>query len=528
MPHCILRQATMTDNDLKTKGILSVLSMFRPLFLALCFSLAFSPSAQAATKASQAQVGIAAVVNEDIITYSDIENRLKLYLLGAPSQPPEEVRQRMVEQVFMRLVDESLQMQEAKNLGITVDASEMEHALGTVAGQNNTTAEIFKERLKAAGVAPSTIEDQIRAELAWTQVVRRRLRPQITISEGEIDTELTRMERSSGKTEYRVAEIFISFDGPASEKNAREKAEAIAEEIRKGKPFSMLAREYSEAPGAATGGDLGWIEEGVLDSRLENALQAQRPGQLSAPIRADNGFHLLFLRDKRQQNFIATTTPPPAAVEKKESPAKADTKTANRPALVTTTDAPPDLPTTTRMAESLRLKQIVLPIAPNEAEVLIQTKLSRAESLRREITSCASMDRAMDSFNTEGTGDLGDVALSALPAAMQTALHGLPPETLSPPVRNDKAVTLLMICDSAAIREAAKTLPIVNEAETPATDVTAADNNTGPTMPAGAPMTAAELQREEVANRLGMQRLEQMAERYLRDLRATAYIDRRF
>lgn len=500
--------------------------MFRPLFLTLCLCLAPSLAAQAATKASQAQVGIAAVVNEDIITYSDIENRLKLYLLGAPANPPEEVRKRMVEQTFMRLVDESLQMQEAKSLGITVAPSEMEHALGTVAGQNNTTSEIFKERLRAAGVSPSTIEDQIRAEIAWSQVVRRKLRPQITISEGEIDTELTRMERGSGKTEYRVAEIFISFDGPATEKNAFEKAQAIAKEIGKGTPFSMLARQHSEAPGAATGGDLGWIEEGVLDSRLEDSLKTLRPGQLSEPIRADNGFHLLFLRDKRQKSFIAATAPTaPVTAEVKAE----ETKTESRPALVTTTDAPPELPAAAPAPQSLRLKQIVLPILPNEAEVLVQTKLSRAESLRREIVSCAKMDSAMQSFNAEGTGDLGEVTIGELPQAMQNTLRDLPPETLSLPVRSDKAITLLMICDPAGLRQAEQALPIVNDAETPAAETTAADsNNAGPTMPAGAPLTAAEQQREEVANRLGMQRLEQMAERYLRDLRATAYIDRRF
>src|SRR5690606_27349491 len=234
---------------------------------------------------------------------------------------------------------------------------------------------------------------------------------------------------------------------------------------------------------------------------------------------------LLFLRDKRQKSFIAATTPaaPVTEEEKAEAP-----KTENRPALVTTTDAPPELPAAAPIPQSLRLKRIVLPITPNEAEVLVQTKLSRAESLRREIVSCANMDTAMQSFNAEGTGDLGDVTIGELPQAMQNTLRDLPPETLSAPVRSDKAITLLMICDPAGVRQAEQSLPIVNDAETPAAETTTASNNAGPTMPAGAPLTAAEQQREEVANRLGMQRLEQMAERYLRDLRATAYIDRRF
>ena len=512
---------------------------FRTLLLTCCISLALTSHAAAATPPQGSSVGIAAVVNEDIITYADIENRLRLYLLGAPGQPPEEVRQRMVEQVFARLVDESLQMQEARSLGIEVDPSEVEHAFGNIAGQNNTTSDIFRGRLKTAGVSPVTMEDQIRAEIAWTQVVRRKLRPQITISEAEIDTELERISRSSGKTEFRVAEIYVSFEGDASEKEALAKLNGIADDIKKGRPFSQLARQFSEAPGAATGGDLGWVTEGLLDSRLDDALASMQPGQLSAPVRTDSGFHLLFLRDVREIEKIAADTPAPAPAAAKETVTAAPAaETKPRPSLVTTTDAPPAaaLQQSAPLPATMKLKRLVLPIAANEAQVITQTKLARAESLRREITSCDSMDSAMQSFTSDGTGDMGDVEICTLPTAMQNVLTDLPAGQLSAPVRDPQNITLLMICDPAGLRAdtpdsaAPESLPIVNDdtAATPAAADTANSGGAGPTMPEGPVLTAAERQREDIANRLGMQRLEQMAERYLRDLRATAYIDKRF
>jgi peptidyl-prolyl cis-trans isomerase SurA len=517
-----------------------VLSAFRTFFLTCSLGLALiATAATAATPPQGASVGIAAVVNEDIITYADIENRLRLYLLGAPAQPPEEIRKRLVDQVFTRLVDESLQMQEARNLGITVDPSEIEHAFGTVAGQNNTTSDIFRQRLKSAGVSPVTMEDQIRSEIAWSQVVRRKLRPQITISEAEIDTEIARLARSSGKTEFRVAEIYVSLKGAASEKAALEKLNSIAEEIRKGRPFSQLARQFSEAPGAATGGDLGWIEDGILDSRLNTALKAMKPGDLSAPIRTDGGFHLLFLRDSRQVETIAAKGAPAAKPTAPVAPTPADKEAATdakRPSLVTTSTAPPETAPQGNLPATLKLKRLVLPIAANEPQVITQTKLARAESLRREITSCADMDTAMQSFTTDGTGDMGNVTIGELPKAMQSALADLPAEQLSTPVRDEKNITLLMICDPAGLRDTpTAALPIVNDgkaetaADTPAPDTAAAaTGGAGPTLPASPVLTAAERQREEIANRLGVQRLEQMAERYLRDLRATAYIDKRF
>jgi|GEM_PF-420136 len=502
---------------------------FRTLFLTCCLGLALAVPAHAAKPPQGTAVGIAAVVNEDIITYADIENRMRLYLLGAPGQPPEEIRKQLIEQVFSRLVDESLQMQEARNLGIAVDPSEVEHAFGTVAGQNNTTSDIFRQRLKAAGVSPTTMEDQIRSEIAWSQVVRRKLRPQITISEAEIDTELQRLARNSGKTEFRVAEIYVSTGDGKTEQEALARLEGIANEIRQGRPFSQLARQFSEAPGAATGGDLGWIQEGVLDGRLDTALKAMKPGDLSPPIRTDNGFHLLFLRDARAAEAVAakSSAAPAPAAEKPAAPQAAAAE--KRPSLLTTTDAPPEAARDDgNLPATLKLKRLVLPISAGEAQVITQTKLARAESLRREITSCESMDKAMQSFTADGTGDMGDVTIGELPQALREALEDLPDGQLSAPVRDDKNITLLMICDPAGLRETEAALPIVNDGADTAVPDTDAAGGAGPTLPAAPALTAEELQREEIANRLGMQRLEQMAERYLRDLRATAYIDKRF
>lgn len=362
----------------------------------LMLSLTASPATAATKKPASAlpKVGIAAIVNDEAITFNDIENRMRLYMLGAPANLPEAAKQQVLQQATYKLVDERLQMQEARNLNIAVDKKLIDDAFATVAAQNKADPEEFRKRLAQAGVQPSTLEDQIRADLAWSQVVRRKLRPQITISENEIDTEVGRLQRGSGKIEYRVAEIFLSFSGDASEKSAREKADNIAAQIRKGKQFSQLAREFSEAPGAATGGDIGWIEEGILDSKLEGALVALKPGQLSDPVRTDKGFHLLFLRDMRQKGIGATAMP--AATPATPAP---------RPSLV-----------------SMDATDMPKPASVESPKVI------------------------------EGT-----------PAAA-------PPTTPAP----------------------------------------------------------SEVQREEIANRLGSQRLEQMAERYLRDLRATAFIEQRF
>ncbi len=524
------------------------MSMFfnRRLFSALAaigvavFCTSVAAEAAKPKEAPRMGVGIAAVVNDDIITFSDIENRLRLYVLSAGREPPENVRQQMLQQAFGRLVDEKLQMQEARALGIAVNASELEHAFGSVAGQNNTTAEVFRKQLQAAGVNPATIEEQIRAEISWSQVVRRKLRPQVNISEGEIDTEVGRRQRSSGKQEYRVAEIFLSFEGKASDAVALEKAQNLAAEIRKGAQFSVLARQFSEAPGAATGGDLGWIEQGILSKPLEDALIGLQPGQLSDPIRTDKGYHLLFLRDSRLKGNIPAGALSAASAKaqtpaEKEAPAEPAPVVENRPSLVTTTDAPPPVPEMDATPARLTLKRIMLPVAANEAKVITQTKLSRAETLRREVSSCAAMDARMKDFSASGTGDLGPIFANELPPALQDAVQNLPDGTLSRPVQDAQGISLVMVCaregGTAALPIISSTPVADNSAATKTTTAdTGADTAASGPAPAAGPAQAnpAEQFRENVANEMGMQRLEQMADRYLRDLRATAYIDKRF
>lgn len=371
------------------------------LAFAVCGADAFATTnqkqqAKPGNSAQKPRVGIAALVNDDIITFNDIDDRMRLYMLGAPQNLPNEARQRLLQQAVYRLVDEKLQMQEAKTLNIEVARSDIEQGFAAIAAQNKMDADHFRKALRHNGINLNTIEDQIKAEIAWSQVVRRRLRPQITISENEIDTEVDRLQRGSGRTEYRLAEIFLPFDGPATEKNALDLAQRLIGEIAKGRPFSNAAREYSEAPGAAKGGDMGWIEEGILPPEIETAINKLEPGQLSTPVRTDKGYYVMFLREVRQKGMPATAAAPVVPVE-----------TAPRPGLVSS-DAPPT--------------------------------------------------------------DLRNVTAPKI---------------------------------------------ITGEAAPAAAD-------------AGTPAKGDEAQREEVASRLGLQRLEQMAERYLRDLRATAFIEQRF
>ena len=252
------------------------------------------------TPSPAAQEGIAAIVNDTVITMMDINDRTKLYLSGSLKNFTPEQRKKMEQQILNRLINEALQLQEAKKFGITVREEDMTAGFANLSKQNGISPSEFKKRLAAAGVRIDSLYAQIRAEMAWGKVVRRKLRPQINISENEIDLALKQIARNSEKTLYRVAEIFLSVPNPAKEKDVHNKANKLMARLIKGSSFSHIAREFSQAPGAANGGDLGWIQKDQIDPELNKALEKMKPNQISPPIRSAKGYHILFLREQRQ------------------------------------------------------------------------------------------------------------------------------------------------------------------------------------------------------------------------------------
>ena len=243
--------------------------------------------------------GIAAVVNDDIISMSDLTARLQLSLVSSGLPNTAETRQRLTPQVLRSLVDERLQLQEASRANISVTDKEINDALGKVAEQNHMQRDQLEKMLSSQGVPRSTLESQIRSTIAWGKLVQRRLRPSIEIGQDEIDQVVQRIQANAGKPEYLAAEIFLAVDSPEREDDVRRLADRLYEQIGQGASFPAVARQFSQSAGATNGGDLGWVQQGQLPEELDTALQQLRPGQATRPIRSVTGYHILMLRDER-------------------------------------------------------------------------------------------------------------------------------------------------------------------------------------------------------------------------------------
>lgn len=470
----------------------------RLLPLALFLFVAALPSAlHAATPSAggASRVGIAATVNDDVVTLVDLDSRVRLYLGGNPRQPSPEEFARLQKEVLERLIDEKLQLQEAKALSIDVADDQIAQGFAEIARQNHTSPEEFRDRLQQAGVRLDTLREQIRAEIAWSQVVRRKLRPQINVSEQEIDDAMQQRNRSAGKTEYHLAEIFLSTENADP---ARVEAEAndIYMALRKGARFSEIARARSQSPGATNGGDIGWLSEDQVDSTIASHLRNMQAGQVTPPIKAGKGYYVVFLRDRRQGGVAAMDAAP----------------------------APAPAASTTGAEESaqesiLALRQLTIPVAATDPQPVLAAKAARADALAAEVKGCDALDAKAGEFNTKTVG--GPQKMSTLPPPIAKVLDGLADGALSKPVRTTNGISVFMICSRTTPASTAPT-----EAPAPAAAQDQGQSAEAQVEPAPGTSTENEV-REKIANEIGSGRLTQMQERYLRDLRATAFIERR-
>jgi peptidyl-prolyl cis-trans isomerase SurA len=243
-----------------------------------------------------------AIVNGDVITQTDIDQRVALLVLGNDAQVSPEELQRLRQQVLRNLIDETLEIQAAADDKITVKESEIQKTLQRVAGQVKKTPEELAAYLQANGSSIKTLRRQIEGEIAWQRLQSDKIEDSVSVGDDEVKAVLDRLNASKGTQEYHVGEIFLSAT-PDSEAQVEANAAKILEQLKGGASFAAYARQYSEASTAAVGGDLGWVRPEQLPQPLAAALQQMAPGTISNPIPVPGGVSILAVQDARKKGM---------------------------------------------------------------------------------------------------------------------------------------------------------------------------------------------------------------------------------
>lgn len=348
---------------------------------------------------------IAAVVNDDVISVFDLDNRTALVLATSGLTDNSENRRRVQPQILRSLIEERLQTQEADRLNAQVAEREITEAVQRIEQANRMQPGQLRNELVAAGIDPSTIMNQIKASLSWQKVVQRRLRPSLQVGQDEIDEVLERINASKGTVEYLLAEIFLSVENPDQEDEIRQSMENMLQQMGRGVAFAAMAQQFSQSASASSGGDIGWVERGQIEEEVSRLLDQMQSGRATLPVRTPSGFYIYLLRDKR---VLAAPSPEEAAVS---------------------------------------LAQITLPVEPNASPAEIEAQKDLAETVQQTLDGCDDLKRVAGELGLSGGDPSPSLKVADLNPSLRPIITDLKVGAPATPVRSDQGFSIVMVCE---------------------------------------------------------------------------------
>ena len=255
-----------------------------------------------------------AIINGEVITQTDIDQRLALLAIANGGEIPANELDALRQQVLRNLIDETLQIQAAKREEIKITPTDIDKTVARVAGNVKQTPEQMASYLSSRGSSIRSIRRQIEGELAWRRLQSKKIESGISVGDDEVKAVIDKMTASKGTQEFRVGEIFLtanSANGAQAEANAAK----IFAALRQGGSFVGYARQFSEASTAAVGGDLGWVRPEQLPEPLANVIRTMTAGQVSQPIKIAGGYSIIAVQDTRK---ILTADPRSAVLTLKQ------------------------------------------------------------------------------------------------------------------------------------------------------------------------------------------------------------------
>lgn len=278
-------------------------------FLALLLlPLALTAPAQAAERpVVKALDRIVAIVNNDVITQQELNNRVSVIVVqlkkNSTELPPPDVLQK---QVLERMIYERIQLQYAQDTGIRVDDAQLNQTLERIAQQNKMDVAAFRQTLEKDGVSFAKFREELRNEIIISRLRDREVDSKVIVSDSEVNSALSaRAAATGGQEEFHLAHVLVSVPEQASPEQiqaSKKRADAALAELKKGVSFKQVAATYSDAPDAMEGGDLDWRTSARLPGLFVEALQSMKPGDISAVLRSPNGFHIFKLIERRNDN----------------------------------------------------------------------------------------------------------------------------------------------------------------------------------------------------------------------------------
>lgn len=250
---------------------------------------------------------IVAVVNDEVITLSELDSAVEPYLRNIPESEDEENRQKIIAEtrsaILNKLINDILLRQEAKRLGLVVKEEDVAKTTKDMISSRNISMEDLEKALAKEGTSLEAYKKEIEEHLLKMKLIGVCVKSKISVTDEEIGA-YYRKHRSDyeGRQEVRIKQILIVVpegSGQQERRKLKAKAGMIYKRLIEGEPFELLASRYSDGPSARTGGDLGFIEKGVMFPSVDKVAFSLKNGEVSDVIESPVGFHIIKVTDRR-------------------------------------------------------------------------------------------------------------------------------------------------------------------------------------------------------------------------------------
>lgn len=382
-----------------------VLTVLQPASAQTTQPTSLTPGAPAAAPALSESVVV--TVNDDIVSTYDIIQRMRLLIVTSGIQPTEQNLPDIQREALRSLVDERLEMQELRSQGKTqkfnliASDAEVDDELADIARSNNTSATQLLANLQAQGVGGDTFREQLKAEISWRGWIRGRYGQRLAIGDDQVKAFQKRQLAEAGKPQFQISEVFVDASRVGGEAQAEQGAAQLIDQVRKGAPLAAIARQFSNSPSAANGGDVGWISTGEMAPEVDRVLETLRPGQLSPPIPVKDGVYIIYLKDRRAGSSSTV----------------------------------------------VNLKQVAIALPKTAPDADIAAAQARLEALRGRIHGCDTLAAEVSKEPGVVSGDLGEAETKDLAPAFRDAANSLEIGQVSAPIRTDAGLHLIAMCD---------------------------------------------------------------------------------
>ncbi len=344
-----------------------------------------------------------AIVNGEVITRTDIDQRIALLAIASGQAVPEAELDALRQQVLRNLIDETLQIQAAKREEILVKPTDIDKTVERVAGNVKQTPEQMAAFLASSGSSIRAIRRQIEGEIAWRRLQSAKIESGVSVGDDEVKAVIDKLEAAKGTEEFRVGEIYLAAN-PVNRDEVSANMNSIRAALQKGASFAGYARQYSQSSTAPVGGDLGWVRPEQLPESMATVVRQMASNTVSAPIEVPGGFSLVALLDKRK----VLTADPRAAV--------------------------------------LNLKQVSMKLPANLALPAANALVARFAAASQSIGGCGGAEKLAADFNGEVV-ESDQVALKELPPALQDMMLPMQVGQATRPFGSlEEGVRVLVMC----------------------------------------------------------------------------------